>query len=201
MKIKQSILSGIAFSGTVLTCLLGFAAYSDLAHQDSQSTLTSTIWNEMIDKINSLGASLDSIDSRLTTQETKVIFYAERNTTTAAAVGNMLYDKNIINVGGGTYSQTTGVYTVPVTGIYKICFRTGYIRGQVGNRLQINGTNKLYGWTFRGNGTNVREGQLTDYTCGIYNITQGTTTNVYSEAASVLCAGSRSCSFSIEKID
>lgn len=56
-QIKQSILSGFAFSGTVLFSYLWFAAWSDLPTQSNNSTLTADIWNQMITTVNNIWKS------------------------------------------------------------------------------------------------------------------------------------------------
>lgn len=57
MKIKQSILSWIIFSGTSLFCYLWFAAYTNLPNQNSWDIMTSTIWNNTINKVNTIGTT------------------------------------------------------------------------------------------------------------------------------------------------
>ncbi|MDD4151455.1 MAG: hypothetical protein PHR68_02465 [Candidatus Gracilibacteria bacterium] len=57
MKIKNSILSGIIFSGTSLFCYLGFAAYTNLATQVDGAIITKDIWNDVINKINTIGGT------------------------------------------------------------------------------------------------------------------------------------------------
>lgn len=177
-----------------------FAAltWTNVPSVNTETPMTATLWNNAMSNLKN---NIDSLDTRLIIEESKVIFYAERITTTAAAVWNMLYDTNIINIWWWTYSSTTWIYTIPKTWIYKLCLRTWYIAGSVWNRIQIWGVNKLYWRTWRWAWNTRRDWQLTDYTCWIYSINQGINVNVYSEAASVLCRTSRLCSFSVEKIN
>jgi hypothetical protein len=53
-QIKQSILSGLAFSGTVLFSYLWFAAWTDLPTQTNWDTLNSTIWNNLVTTVNNI---------------------------------------------------------------------------------------------------------------------------------------------------
>lgn len=57
MKIKQSILSWIIFSWTSLFCYLWFAAYTNLPNQNTWDIMTSTIWNNTINKVNTIGTT------------------------------------------------------------------------------------------------------------------------------------------------
>ncbi len=56
-QIKQSILSGFAFSWTVLFSYLGFAVWSDLPTQIDNTPLNASIWNQMITTVNNIWKS------------------------------------------------------------------------------------------------------------------------------------------------
>ena len=53
-QIKQSILSWIVFSWTVLLSYVWFAAYTNLPTQINNTTLTADIWNEVITTVNNI---------------------------------------------------------------------------------------------------------------------------------------------------
>ncbi|MDD5213741.1 MAG: hypothetical protein PHG82_04925 [Candidatus Gracilibacteria bacterium] len=60
-QLKQSFLSGLVFAGTVLLSYVGFAAFTALPTQTDNTTLTSTIWNNLVTAINDIGARTDGI--------------------------------------------------------------------------------------------------------------------------------------------
>ncbi len=53
-KLKQSFLSGLIFSWTIMLSFLAYWAWNNLSHVESTDTLTDTRWNEMVDRINEL---------------------------------------------------------------------------------------------------------------------------------------------------
>lgn len=53
-QIKQSILSGLAFSWTVLISLVWFATWTDLPTQENWATLNKDIWNQLIGAVNNI---------------------------------------------------------------------------------------------------------------------------------------------------
>lgn len=59
--IKQSFLSWLVFLGTVLTWFIGFAAYTNLPTQENWTTLNKDIWNEMITKVNTIWAQVNTL--------------------------------------------------------------------------------------------------------------------------------------------
>lgn len=61
--IKKAFLWWIVFLWTVITWFIGFATWSDLPTQTNNSTLTADIWNEVVTKINTLWAQVDTIPS------------------------------------------------------------------------------------------------------------------------------------------
>lgn len=52
---KQSFLSGLVFSWTVLSTFLAYAAWSDIATQNNGDTINATIWNNVVTKVNTIG--------------------------------------------------------------------------------------------------------------------------------------------------
>lgn len=60
-QIKQSFLSGLVFLGTVWIGFIGFAAWTDLPTQSNWDTLNSTIWNNLISKVNTIWAQVDTL--------------------------------------------------------------------------------------------------------------------------------------------
>ncbi|MDD4151271.1 MAG: hypothetical protein PHR68_01530 [Candidatus Gracilibacteria bacterium] len=58
---KQAFLSGLVFLGTALTGFIGFAAYTSLPTQNTGDNITQTIWNNLINTVNSIGAKTDGI--------------------------------------------------------------------------------------------------------------------------------------------
>lgn len=51
-QIKNSIISWIVFSSTVLLCYIGFAAYNWLPTKNTGETVAATEWNAVINKLN-----------------------------------------------------------------------------------------------------------------------------------------------------
>lgn len=60
-QLKQSFLSGLVFSGTVLFSYLWFTAFTALPTQENWDTLNSTIWNNLVTSINDIWAKTDEI--------------------------------------------------------------------------------------------------------------------------------------------
>ncbi|MDD4151185.1 MAG: hypothetical protein PHR68_01080 [Candidatus Gracilibacteria bacterium] len=59
--IKKAFLGRIIFSGTSLLFFLGFAAYTSLPTQNTGDTITQSIWNNLINKVNEVGTNLDTL--------------------------------------------------------------------------------------------------------------------------------------------
>lgn len=53
-KIKQSFLSGLVFSWTVLSSFLVYATWTDIATQNTGDTINATIWNNVVTKVNTI---------------------------------------------------------------------------------------------------------------------------------------------------
>lgn len=60
-KIKQSFLSWLIFSWTVVISFVWFATYTNIATQNDWDQLSATIWNNAINKINSIWTQVDSL--------------------------------------------------------------------------------------------------------------------------------------------
>ncbi|MDD4151296.1 MAG: hypothetical protein PHR68_01660 [Candidatus Gracilibacteria bacterium] len=98
MKIKQAFLSGIVFLGTVILGFYGFAAYSGLSTQPNGATITQTIWNDVIDRINLLGTDVSSLSGTLNTL----------SQGSGLGVGQTRQDLTSSRAAGTTYTNNTG---------------------------------------------------------------------------------------------
>ncbi|MDD4151525.1 MAG: hypothetical protein PHR68_02845 [Candidatus Gracilibacteria bacterium] len=90
--LKHYFLGGLVFSGTVIISIIGFAAYTSLPNQPDGATITQTIWNNVIDKINLLGTDIDSVKSS----------YSQ------LGVGQTRQDLTSSRILGTTYTNNTG---------------------------------------------------------------------------------------------
>ncbi|MDD4151845.1 MAG: hypothetical protein PHR68_04485 [Candidatus Gracilibacteria bacterium] len=54
-KLKYHFLGGLVFLGTVLFGYIGYTAYTNLAIQADGATITRDIWNDVINKVNTIG--------------------------------------------------------------------------------------------------------------------------------------------------
>ncbi|MDD5213094.1 MAG: hypothetical protein PHG82_01595 [Candidatus Gracilibacteria bacterium] len=79
-QIKQSILSGLAFSGTVLFSYLGFAVWTDLPTQVDNTPLNASIWNQVITTVNNIGKSQLGVDqTRLQVEQAEYLLLQPHN--------------------------------------------------------------------------------------------------------------------------
>lgn len=68
--IKKSFLWWIVFLGTLFLWFTWFAiisGYTDLPHQNNWDTLNSSIWNELIDKVNSIWTDINTLSWQINT--------------------------------------------------------------------------------------------------------------------------------------
>lgn len=83
--IKNSFLSGLVFLSTVSIGFISFATWNDLPTQNNWDTMTSTIWNNLIFKVNSLWQEVDILktqtsSSNVISKEYTDIFSTTSNT-------------------------------------------------------------------------------------------------------------------------
>lgn len=96
MKIKQAFLSWIVFSWTILTWFIWFSAYTNLPTQNSWDLMTSTIWNNVINKVNTIWNDVDTLSWKvnLLNQNTQLWVWQTRQDVTASRVVWTTYTNN-----------------------------------------------------------------------------------------------------------
>ncbi len=68
-KLKQSFLSGLIFSWTIMLSFLAYWAWNNLSHVEPTDTLTDTRWNEKVDRINELWNTINILQNTISSLE------------------------------------------------------------------------------------------------------------------------------------